>query len=197
LVESNGVEDGPDQDQEQEQEDADVETPEHIQVEHIQTISDETPVSSTFPVEEDDPGPKPELQGIPKKQNGVKHDDHDLANASAVENDQAGLHKDVSSDAERRLEAAAQERVRLKAEVVELRGSLESLQQRHEEEIAGTQRQLEIAESGRDHAQDQYQKLLGKVNTIKTQLGERLKADAVSLLTSQSMLKLSSFLTSS
>ncbi len=191
-AESNGIEDGPGQDQEQEQEDPDVETSEHIQVEHTQTVSDETPVSSTFPVEEDDPGPKPELQDILKKQNGVKHDNHDLAHASAVANDQANLPEDISSDAERRLEVAAQERVRLKAEVMELRGSLESLQQRHEEDRAGIQRQLEVAESGRDHAQDQYQKLLGKVNTLKTQLGERLKADAVSLLASQSMLKLCS-----
>lgn len=155
-------------------------------MEQKQTISNETPVIGTFPIEADNPGLQPDVPDYPAKQNGVRHDDHDQANAYAAEDNHTSLPEDTSSDPERRLEAATQERIRLKVEVMELRESLESIQRRHEEEIAGSQRQLEVAELGRDHAQDQYQKLLGKVNTIKTQLGERLKADAVSCLSTRS-----------
>lgn len=65
--------------------------------------------------------------------------------------------------------------------MTELRRSLESLQQKHEEEIAGVNMQLEQTQTGKSQAESRYQKLLGQVNTIKTQLGERLKSDAVSL----------------
>ena len=73
----------------------------------------------------------------------------------------------------------AKERETLKAEVTKLRQDLESIQGKHEEELAGVREELDATETSREHAESQYRNLLGKVNTIKTQLGERMKSDAV------------------
>merc|ERR1712225_33432 len=47
----------------------------------------------------------------------------------------------------------------------------------HEEEVSTIRAELEETESAKDHAETQYQSLLGRINTIKSSLGERLKAD--------------------
>ena len=65
------------------------------------------------------------------------------------------------------------------AEVTQLRKSLESIQEKHEQEIAELQEQLEESQMAKDKADNSYNDLLGRVNTIKSQLGERLKSDAV------------------
>lgn len=78
-----------------------------------------------------------------------------------------------------RLEDMAREREALRDEVSYMRKSLEKIQERHEEEMGRIREQLSQTEEGREQAQTQYQNLLGKVNTIRSQLGERLKADAV------------------
>jgi chromosome segregation ATPase len=87
-----------------------------------------------------------------------------------------------STDADGRLEALAREREALKAEVTELRKSLESIQEKHEQDITELQEQVEEAQVGKEEADTKYQDLLGRLNTIKSQLGERLKSDAVSVL---------------
>jgi chromosome segregation ATPase len=74
-----------------------------------------------------------------------------------------------------------QERDSLRAEVTQLRKSLESLQEKHGEEISGVKEELEQSRQGKEHAETQYRNLLTKVNTIRSQLGERLKADAAEL----------------
>ena len=84
-----------------------------------------------------------------------------------------------SEDTEVRLDALARERETLRDEVAQLRRSLEELQGKHEEELVDVKGQLKEAQGEKDHAETQYRNLLGKVNTIKSQLGERLKADAV------------------
>lgn len=76
----------------------------------------------------------------------------------------------------------SQERQSLQLEVKELREALEGIQERHEKDISTLRQQLEDAQSGKEHAEQQYRNLLGKLNTIKSQLGERLKADAVSFV---------------
>jgi len=86
---------------------------------------------------------------------------------------------ELSKETEERLTAAAKERDELRLEVIELRRSLENIQQQHEDKLAGLRSQVDDAESGKEHAEVQYKTLLGKVNTIRAQLGERLKADAV------------------
>lgn len=90
-------------------------------------------------------------------------------------------------------------------EITELRKSLESLQEKHQKEVEELQgqargaqseqqgsgadkeeleqlrKQLQQTQLGKENAESAYRTLLGKVNTIKSQLGERLKADAEEL----------------
>ena len=89
--------------------------------------------------------------------------------------------EDLQGDTEVRLEALARDRALLKEEVSQLRRSLEDIRIKHEEELGSVREQLEDTVSEKDQAETQYRNLLGKVNSIKSQLGERLKADAVSL----------------
>lgn len=63
-----------------------------------------------------------------------------------------------------------------------MRKSLEEIQLKHQEEMGALQRRLAQSESKKEHAENQFQKLLERVNTIKSQLGERMKEDAVCLL---------------
>ncbi|KAK5168472.1 hypothetical protein LTR04_006732 [Oleoguttula sp. CCFEE 6159] len=83
-----------------------------------------------------------------------------------------------SSETSERLAALARERDSLRLEVTELRRSLETIQEKHQEDLVRARAELEDSQSGKEHAEIQYRNLLGKVNTIKSQLGERLKADA-------------------
>lgn len=87
----------------------------------------------------------------------------------------------MDTETSARLDAMAKERDDLKAEVAELRKSLESIQEKHNEDLSGLKDEVEQAESAKETAETQYRTLLGKVNTIRSQLGERLKADAVRL----------------
>lgn len=85
------------------------------------------------------------------------------------------------NDTETRLDALARERAALKDEVTQLRRSLEEIQGKHEEELGSFREQLEDTQVEKEHAESQYRNLLGKVNQIRSQLGERLKADAVGM----------------
>jgi predicted nucleic acid-binding Zn-ribbon protein len=72
-----------------------------------------------------------------------------------------------------------------------LRKSLENIQSKHdnqpsgeaesqhEEEIQSLREELEEANEGKEHFESQYKNLLGRVSSIKTSLGDRMKADAV------------------
>lgn len=99
---------------------------------------------------------------------------------SSQTNGSSASNKD--DDATRRLETAVRERDELRAQVTELRKELETIQQKHDDELARTKKQLDETQTGKEHAENRYNKLLGQVNTIKTQLGERLKSDAVRAL---------------
>ncbi|CZT44186.1 related to RUD3-suppressor of uso1-1 transport defect [Rhynchosporium secalis] len=52
-----------------------------------------------------------------------------------------------------------------------------TIKDQHTEEMSTIRAELEETESAKDHAETQYQSLLGRINTIKSSLGERLKAD--------------------
>lgn len=96
-----------------------------------------------------------------------------------IPQDKSSKSSDV--DTEARLDALARERSALREEVAQLRRSLEEIQEKHEEDLLNVREQLEEAQGEKEHAETQYRNLLGKVNTIKSQLGDRLKADAVCL----------------
>ncbi|KAL8766601.1 MAG: hypothetical protein Q9209_006666 [Squamulea sp. 1 TL-2023] len=89
--------------------------------------------------------------------------------------------EDSLDDTGARLEALAQERAALRDEVIQLRRSLEKIQARHEEDMTAIREELEERTGEKEQAETQYRNLLGKVNTIRSQLGERLKADAEDL----------------
>ncbi|WPG98577.1 Hypothetical protein R9X50_00136900 [Acrodontium crateriforme] len=89
--------------------------------------------------------------------------------------------KPSNTDATSRLDAMQEERNNLRDEVAELRRSLESLQAQHTEELNTVKEELEECQQGKEDAEEQYRNLLGKVNTIRSQLGDRLKADAEEL----------------
>ncbi|KIY00969.1 uncharacterized protein Z520_03635 [Fonsecaea multimorphosa CBS 102226] len=88
---------------------------------------------------------------------------------------------DESNDAAARFDALVKDRDALRLEVTELRKSLEELQAKHATDIEAMQTELAETQAEKENAEEQYQSLLGKVNTIRSQLGERLKADAEDL----------------
>ncbi|KAG5293538.1 guanylate kinase, golgi matrix protein [Histoplasma capsulatum G186AR] len=87
----------------------------------------------------------------------------------------------TSFDSDPRFEALVRDRDSLRAEVAEMRISLEKIQSKHDEEMGALQNELKQSQNDKEHAETQFRNLLGKVNTIKSQLGERLKADAEEL----------------
>lgn len=95
----------------------------------------------------------------------------------------------AATDTDARLEALMNERAALREEVVQVRRSLEEVQGKHEEELGSIREQLADTHSEKEQAETQYRNLLGKVNTIKTQLGERLKADAEDLSQARSRIE--------
>ncbi|OAX81391.1 hypothetical protein ACJ72_04271 [Emergomyces africanus] len=94
-----------------------------------------------------------------------------------------------SLDSDPRFEALVRDRDSLRAEVAEMRISLEKIQSKHDEEMGALQNQLQQSQTDKEHAETQFRNLLGKVNTIKSQLGERLKADAEELAQTRSRIE--------
>ncbi|KAF2770102.1 hypothetical protein EJ03DRAFT_311134 [Teratosphaeria nubilosa] len=176
--EANGARQGPAQVQEDEDDEEEgaesprkESTPDHVTKEDSLHMPS-SPPEPTSPVEQRDT----------HVTNGAQEPE-DPAGPATKDGPQAATSADMlaSSDATARLDALQQERDSLRDEVTKLRQSLESLQQKHEEEVSGVKEELEQTQQGKDHAETQYKNLLGKVNTIRAQLGERLKHDAEEL----------------
>lgn len=91
-----------------------------------------------------------------------------------------GMNNADLSDTAARFDVLVKDRDALRTEVTRLRQALEALQSKHDKDLESVKEQLQDTQNEKDEAQEQYQNLLGKVNTIRSQLGERLKADAVS-----------------
>lgn len=87
--------------------------------------------------------------------------------------------EDEEDDPATRFDSLVKDRDTLRREVTQLRQSLEELQAQHTSDIETVQGELADTQAEKETAEEQYQSLLGKVNTIRSQLGERLKADAV------------------
>ena len=100
------------------------------------------------------------------------------------EEELSGLRKEVDG-----VEAGKEERDSLEAEAAELRKSLQDMQGKHEEELSGVREEVDEVRAGKERAEEQYRTLLGKVNTIRSQLGERLKADAEELSLARSQIE--------
>lgn len=81
-----------------------------------------------------------------------------------------------------RFDALVRDRDFLRAEVTDMRKSLEEIQSKHRVEMEALQQKLDDTESKKEQAETQFQKLLERVNIIKSQLGERLKEDEVRAL---------------
>ncbi|KAL2872227.1 putative Golgi matrix protein [Aspergillus lucknowensis] len=70
-----------------------------------------------------------------------------------------------------------------------MRKSLEEIQAKHRTDMEALQSKLEDAENKKEHAESQYRGLLERVNTIKSQLGERLKEDAEEIAQAKSRIE--------
>jgi len=90
-----------------------------------------------------------------------------------------GLEVQPSAETNTRFKALVEERDSLREEVAQVRRALEEIQGNHEEELSTIREQLSETRGEKEQAEAQYRGLLGKVSTIRSQLGERLKADAV------------------
>ena len=117
------------------------------------------------PVKEEPPDQAPPADPITPVTNGVQH---------------LAVYHDEKEDAATRFDALVKDRDALRQEVTQLRQSLEELQAKHASDIEAVRGELADTQAEKETAEEQYQSLLGKVNTLRSQLGERLKADAVS-----------------
>ncbi|KXG51661.1 uncharacterized protein PGRI_090540 [Penicillium griseofulvum] len=88
-----------------------------------------------------------------------------------------------------RFDALVRDRDSLRAEVADMRKSLEEIQSKHAADMEALQQKLDDAETKKEEAETQFQKLLERVNTIKSQLGERLKEDAEELALARSQIE--------
>lgn len=75
----------------------------------------------------------------------------------------------------------SQDREALRVEVEQLRKQLEGIQEAHAQEITQLRADLDESEAAKEHAEAQYQTLLGRVEKIKETLGDRLKRDKAEL----------------
>lgn len=67
------------------------------------------------------------------------------------------------------------------AELLELRSRVQEEREARERERLDSEKRIANIQEQKDDADAQYKSLLGRVSTIRTTLGERMKADAVSL----------------
>lgn len=94
-------------------------------------------------------------------------------------NDGAEASSPDNLQSQEKFDALVRDRDSLRAEVTDMRKSLEEIQSKHRADMEALQHKLDDTESKKEQAETQFQKLLERVNVIKSQLGERLKEDAV------------------
>ncbi|KAI7339045.1 hypothetical protein KC315_g1454 [Hortaea werneckii] len=176
----NGTGDGDQDDEDDEDETQDASRkgsiPNTMQDEDKPSIPSAPPAQDPQVEREDLPAENGAQQPSARKDNETSTDHAPNQNAATAESS-----SEVPADTTSRLDAMQQERNTLRDEVTKLRQSLEDLQRQHTEEVSGVKEELEQTQQSREHAETQYRNLLGKVNTIRSQLGERLKADAEEL----------------
>ncbi|CAG8302916.1 unnamed protein product [Penicillium salamii] len=146
----------------------------------IDQNNNKTDDANEDPTEEPDSnGAEPETTDLPDRSvNNQKTATTGNAPASADDQSDPTSNHTEPND---RFDALVRDRDSLRAEVADMRKSLEEIQSKHTADIEPLQQRLDDAESKKEQAEAQYQKLLERVNTIKSQLGERLKEDAEEL----------------
>lgn len=133
-----------------------------------------------------DPIQEPESNGAKPDTIDGSLPDRSVNNQEPVATGDAPSGTDIQSDPasdgtepKDRFDALVRDRDSLRAEVADMRKSLEEIQSKHTADMEALQQKLDDAESKKEQAETQFQMLLERVNTIKSQLGERLKEDAV------------------
>ncbi|KHN97756.1 golgi matrix protein [Metarhizium album ARSEF 1941] len=87
----------------------------------------------------------------------------------------------TDADPTAKLEAMGKEREALRAQVEQFRKQLETIQETHQQEVSQLKTDLEESNSAKEHAEEQYQTLLDRVEKIKESLSGRLKRDKAEL----------------
>lgn len=127
--------------------------------------------------------------GEPRKQedrNVTKHDDTKSGLTNGDTSDMKTLEEQLVKQQERtqgleaKLKQLGQE---WSAEKKELEKRLEDMKDDHELEVTEAHEKYEKVVEEKKHLGEQYKNLLHKVATLKERMGEKLKADAVSLHT--------------
>lgn len=117
---------------------------------------------------------------VSKEHHNKEEESSNPSNVSATHDAaSSGLGAQLSLEADARFRALVEERDSLREEVAQVRRALEEMQADHEGELGNIREQLAETRGEKEQAEAQYKGLLGKVSTIRSQLGERLKADAV------------------
>ncbi|KAH8626043.1 hypothetical protein IG631_19922 [Alternaria alternata] len=151
-----------------------------------QTVRDDPDADD---VDDEQPPLSPTIQT-----NGTPH--HSISSAIALGLARSRSQQGISasppppSDTSARLDAITKERDALRQQVTELKSAATSdgSNSNYEEEIRSLREELDEANEGKEHFETQYKNLLGRVNTIKTSLGDRLKADAARIEEFQSQI---------
>ncbi|KAK4575252.1 hypothetical protein LTR86_001104 [Recurvomyces mirabilis] len=174
-AEANGVKHEAGQDADEDDDDDDV--PETLRVVKLNEDTLHMPSSPPAPASPTEGRDLPTQNGAQQSpQQKVEEDERETVPPSAPDAT-APAQDSLPSETTARLDALQQERDLLREEVTRLRQSLESIQTVHGEQRT----ELELSQQGKENAELQYRNLLGKVNTIRSQLGERLKQDAEEL----------------
>ncbi|CRL19933.1 GRIP [Penicillium camemberti] len=143
-----------------------------------------------------DPIQEPESNGAKPDTIDGSLPDRSVNNQEPVATGDAPPGTDIQSDPasdgtepKDRFDALVRDRDSLRAEVADMRKSLEEIQSKHTADMEALQQKLDDAESKKEQAETQFQMLLERVNTIKSQLGERLKEDAEELSLARSQIE--------
>ncbi|KAJ5587934.1 uncharacterized protein N7459_003699 [Penicillium hispanicum] len=141
--------------------------------------------------EPDDPLENPDADGVQPEEIADSTQQQDADPQGPAGDDIRQSHDPAMGNAEPkdRFDALVRDRDSLRAEVTDMRKSLEEIQYKHTADMEALQQRLDDAESKKEQAETQFQKLLERVNTIKSQLGERLKEDAEELAQARSQIE--------
>ncbi|PKY00955.1 hypothetical protein P168DRAFT_330247 [Aspergillus campestris IBT 28561] len=126
--------------------------------------------------------------GSPDKQ-GDEEKTPPHPDGTAPVNDGADASSPDNLQSQEKFDALVRDRDSLRAEVTDMRKSLEEIQSKHRADMEALQHKLDDTESKKEQAETQFQKLLERVNVIKSQLGERLKEDAEELAQARSKIE--------